>query len=208
MSADDRLEPTVTSPKDAAAGLRASFPGIGSITAVPVPDRVTVVTESVASLEMEIEALKVPAAFGVKTTLRGTLCLAVRVTGRLGAVTWKYLVEMATLVMVTVAEPEFVAVVEIALLLPAFTLPKARDELVREIVPLCDCLVGFVELVLSPWQPDKLHNAPSRRRVKIIFERTSGFVAQPLASRRRSLPRGGVLILPSIERLDCLLKDI
>ena len=139
VSVADRLEPTVTSPKEALPGFRASCPGDGLVTAVPVPDRARLVTESVAVLEMAIEALKVPAAFGVKTTLRGTLWPAAMVTGRLGAVTWKYLLETATLLMVTAAEPEFVAVVDIVLLLPAFTLPKARDEFVTEIVPLCVC---------------------------------------------------------------------
>ena len=136
VNVDDRLEPTVTSPNDALPGFKASCPGSGSVTPVPVPERARFVTESVAVLEMEIEALKAPAAFGLKTTLRGTLWPAASVTGRLGAASWKYLVEMATLLMVTAAEPEFVAVVDIVLLLPAFTLPKARDEFVIEIVPL------------------------------------------------------------------------
>lgn len=103
---------------------------------VPVPDKVRLVTESVAVLEMETEPLKVPAAFGLKTTLTGTLWPAAMVTGKLGALNAKYLVEMETLLMVTAAEPEFVAVVETVLLLPALTLPKAKDGFVRVIVPL------------------------------------------------------------------------
>ena len=103
-----------------------------------MPDRARLVTESVAVLEMEIAPSKVPAAFGVKTTLRGTLCPPARVTGRLGALREKYLEEIATPLMVTAAEPEFVAVVDTVLLLPALTLPKARAGFVTEIVPLWD----------------------------------------------------------------------
>lgn len=131
----DLLDPTVTLPKDSLVALRASWPGGGRLL-VPVPDRARLVTESVAVLEIETEALNVPAAFGLKTTLTGTLCPAAMVTGKLGAVSVKYLVEMATLLIVTAAEPEFVAVVDRVLLLPALTLPKANDALPMEIVPL------------------------------------------------------------------------
>jgi len=135
VKSDDRLDPTVTLPKDALPGLRASCPLV--VPAVPVPDRSRVVTESLAVLEMETEPLKVPAVFGVKTMLSGRLCPAAMVTGRLSALRVKTLVEMETLLMVTAAEPEFFAVVETVLLLPAVTLPKVRDGFVREIVPLC-----------------------------------------------------------------------
>jgi hypothetical protein len=101
---------------------------------VPVPDRARV-TESEAVLEIETDALKLPAAFGLKTILTGTLCPAAMVTGKLGALSEKYLVEMATLLIVTAVEPEFVAVVEIVLLLPALTLPKAKEVFAMEIVP-------------------------------------------------------------------------
>jgi hypothetical protein len=124
-------------PKDSLPGLRASCPAAVSVV-VPVPDRARVVTESVAVLEMETEPLKVPAAFGVKATLKGTLWPAAMVTGRLGALRVKYLDEMATPLIVTAAEPEFVAVVDTVLLLPALTLPKVRDGFVTEIVPLWD----------------------------------------------------------------------
>ena len=100
-----------------------------------MPDRARLVTESVAVLEMETEALKVPAAFGLKTMLTGTLCPAVMVAGKLGALSAKYFVEMETLLIVTAAEPEFVTVVDTVLLLPALTLPKAKDPFASEIVP-------------------------------------------------------------------------
>ena len=103
---------------------------------VPVPDTSRLATESVAVLEIETEALNAPAAFGLKTMLKGTLCPAATVTGKLGAVSAKYLVEMATLLIVTAAEPEFVTVVDTVLLLPALTLPKAKDAFAREIVPV------------------------------------------------------------------------
>jgi hypothetical protein len=129
------LDPTATLPKASLVALRASWPLVDTLV-VPVPDRARLVTESVAVLEIETEALKVPAAFGLKTILTGTLCPAAIVTGKLGAVSAKYFVEIAMLLMVTAGEPEFVAVVDIVLLLPALTLPKAKDGFAREIVPL------------------------------------------------------------------------
>lgn len=59
----------------------------------------------------------------------------------------KYLLETEALLMVTAEEPEFVTVVDIVLLLPASTLPKASDGFVRESVPLWG---GFEEFVLRP----------------------------------------------------------
>lgn len=59
------------------------------------------------------------------------------VTGRLGAVMAKYFVETAALLTVTEADPEFVAVTVIALLLPEVTLPKSRFATARERVPDC-----------------------------------------------------------------------
>src|ERR1700758_2545836 len=133
----DRLAPTITLPKLSLPGLSASCPGGGGVDVeVPVPVSVRFVTASDAVLVIESVALKVPAAFGVKSTLIGVLCPAARVTGRVGAVREKYLVEIATLLIVTEAVPEFVAVVLIVLLPPALTLPKFNAAFVMVIAPV------------------------------------------------------------------------
>lgn len=84
-------------------------------------------------------ALNVPAAFGLKRTLITVLCPAARVIGRPGAVTAKYFVEIATLLMVAEAAPELVTVVETVLVLPALTLPKFTDVFAKESKPLPLC---------------------------------------------------------------------
>ena len=101
-------------------------------TDVPVPDSERLVTGSDAVLVIERVALKVPAAFGRKATLIWTLCPAAMVIGRLGELREKYLVEIAMLVMVSDADPEFVAVVEMVLLVPVLTLPKFKEADVNE----------------------------------------------------------------------------
>lgn len=103
---------------------------------------------------------------------------------------------MATLLIVTAAEPEFVAVVDAVLTLPAFTLPKVRDEFAREIVPLGDC---FEEPVLRPAQPVRLHSAPRRineRQISLSKFLRPLFGCVPCG--RKSLTRGEIRILPSI----------
>jgi hypothetical protein len=73
----------------------------------------------------------------VNVTLSVVLCPALIVTGRLGAVTEKYRVETAALLIVIDVAPEFVAVTVRVLLLPALTLPKSRLRLPRERLPFC-----------------------------------------------------------------------
>src|ERR1700758_4005501 len=102
----DCFAPTVTLPKSSLVGVRLSCPAAD----IPVPDNERLVTESDAVLVMETVALKVPAAFGVKPTVIGVLCPTARLIGRVGAVREKYFVESATLLIVTEAVPEFVAV--------------------------------------------------------------------------------------------------
>jgi len=130
----DCWAPTVTLPKSALVGFSASCPAVP--VPVPVPDRFRVAVLA-ASLVIVAVALNVPAALGENVTLTGVLCPAARVSGRLGAFREKYLVEMATLLMVTAAGPEFVAVADRVLLLPAATLPKFRVALPRVRVPGC-----------------------------------------------------------------------
>lgn len=124
----DCFPPTVTLPKSSLAGLRLSCP----TTDVPVPDSERLVTGSDAVLVIERVALKVSAAFGRKATLIWTLCPAAMVIGRLGELREKYLVEIAMLLMVSDADPEFVAVVEMVLLVPVLTLPKFKEADVNE----------------------------------------------------------------------------
>ena len=54
------------------------------------------------------------------------------VIGRLGELREKYLVESAMLLMVSDADPVFVAVVEMVLLEPVLTLPKFKEADVNE----------------------------------------------------------------------------
>lgn len=124
----DSFPPTVTLPRSSLAGLRLSCP----TTDVPVPDSERLVTGSDAVLVIERVALKVPATFGRKATLIWTLCPAAMVIGRLGELREKYLVEIAMLLMVSDADPEFVAVVEMVLLEPVLTLPKFKEADVNE----------------------------------------------------------------------------
>lgn len=88
---------------------------------------------------MEAIAVNEPAALGLKTTMTGVLCPAGIVTGRLGALNEKYLVEMVTLVTVTDAVPVFDTVTVKVLLVPAVTVPKSRLAPLKDKVPVCGC---------------------------------------------------------------------
>jgi hypothetical protein len=85
---------------------------------------------------MEAMAVNAPATLGLKTTLTGVLCPAGIVTGRLGALIKKYLVEMVTLLTVTEAVPVFDTVTVKVLLVPAVTLPKSRVAPLKDKVPV------------------------------------------------------------------------
>jgi hypothetical protein len=80
-----------------------------------------------ASLAIVIVALNVPAAFGENTRLIAVLWPAAIDTGTLGEVMEKYFVEIATLLILIAAVPEFVALTVTLLVLPGATLPKASD---------------------------------------------------------------------------------
>ena len=103
---------------------------------MPVPVREILSDGLDASLEMEVEELTVPAALGVKVMLIGALWPAAIVSGRPGLASEKDPLAKLTALMVSDADPEFVAVVEMLLLLPTAMLPKLRDELFTESVPL------------------------------------------------------------------------
>ena len=100
---------------------------------VPVSDKFGTGLE--VSLAIVAEASNVPAAFGVKLKVRDTLCPAASAAGRVGDVNAKYLLEMASALMLTGAFPEFVALTMRVLLMPGATLPKFKAELARERFP-------------------------------------------------------------------------
>lgn len=115
----------------------------------PESERVVVLFE--ALLATVSAALNVPAAFGLNMTLIVVLWPDATVTGRLGAVREKNLVETAALLIVRSAVPEFVAVNVAVLLLPAVTLPKFR--VVTDVERVPDC--WFEPTTLKPWQPTR-----------------------------------------------------
>jgi len=96
------------------------------------------------------------------------LCPAARETGRVGAVSEKYLVENATPLTLTVAVPEFVAVTVRVLLAPVVMLPKLRFIALNESVP--DGWPGEPEPpALTPWQPARNVSPARRSRAAVIF---------------------------------------
>jgi len=160
----DCLAPTVRPPKFSLAGLSASWPE----AAIPVPESGRFVAVFDASLVMVTVALKIPAALGVNLMLIVVLWSAATVTGRLGAVKEKYLLEIETLLMVTDAGPEFVAVTDRVLLLPAATLPKSRVADSRERVLCC-----WLEepAALTPWHPTRKLRPVRRNSAPATFPR-------------------------------------
>lgn len=118
---------------------------------------------------MAAVALKVPAALGVKAILIVALWPAATVRGRVGALREKYWVEIATLLTVTDAEPEFVAVTVRVSLLPAATLPKFRVAAPKESVLLCCWPEG--PPALTPWQPVKSVRPTASSKAPATFPR-------------------------------------
>ncbi len=164
FSATVGLPPTVTLPKAILAGLEASVPGAA---VDPVPLSETLVWESDASLPISMVAVNVPIAFGENVKLIGVLCPAAIETGRLGEVMEKYLVVMETLLTLTVAAPEFVALTITVLLLPGATLPKASEVLAMESVPTA----GVELAALTPWQPARIARLARSRRNPAAFSK-------------------------------------
>ena len=83
------------------------------------------------------------------------------VAGKLGAVIEKLALDTVALLMVTAADPEFVAVTVSVLVTPATTLPKSMLAFARERVPTC-CWVFLAGVpALSPAQPARKER-PSR----------------------------------------------
>jgi hypothetical protein len=124
------LFPTTTLPKLLLPGLTVSCPR--EEVAEHVPESARLVRGFGASLLIASVPLNAPDAVGAKTTPIVVLCPAARVTGRLGSVREKYLLEIAAALMVIEAVPEFVAVTVRVLRLPGATPPKSRLALSKE----------------------------------------------------------------------------
>lgn len=88
-------------------------------------------------LAIETVALNAPATLGIKTKLIVELWPAPITTGRLGALSEKYLLEMEALVIVMEAVPVFETAAVSVLLVPASTLPKSRLAPLIAKVPDC-----------------------------------------------------------------------
>jgi len=137
----------VTVPKLRLVGFDPKTPG--EAVPSPVSERFTDVFD--ASLVIVAVALKVFAASGVNLMLIVVLWPEARETGRLGAVTEKYFVELAAPLMLRDAVPEFVAVTVRVLLFPVVILPKSRFIALNASVP--DWPGVSDPPALTPWQP-------------------------------------------------------
>jgi hypothetical protein len=120
-----------------------------------------------ALLVMVALALKDATALGANEMLIEVLCPAATVSGRLVGAREKYWLEIAMLLMVTVAAPEFVTIAERVSLLPAATLPKFRVDVDKESVP--DCCWPAEPPMLKPWQPASKVSAAKRSTASATF---------------------------------------
>jgi len=128
--------PTITLPNASLAGLRVSAPGSDPLP-LPVPARLRFTAAFDASLVMVAVPLKDATALGANETLMEVLSPAATMSGRLIGAKEKYWLEIAMLLMVTFAAPEFVTVADKVLLVPDATLPKSSVDVDSESVPDC-----------------------------------------------------------------------
>src|SRR5271167_5020245 len=89
-----------------------------------VPDSGSLLGEFVALLRTEALPVTLPAAVGLKVTLKSTFFPADRVKGRAGPLILKPLPVTESWEMVTLPVPVFVRITGSVLLLPSMTLPK------------------------------------------------------------------------------------
>jgi hypothetical protein len=164
VSESDGSLPTVTLPKLTLVGFDPRSPSVS-----PVPDNGMVTVGSEALDAIVRVPLALPPDVGVNMMLKVTFCPGDTVRGRLGAVSEKQLVEIAALLMVSDADPEFVAVAERVLLLPAVTVPKSSVVVGRERVPYC-CWPGEAP-TLKPWQPTRKVRPARRKNTPATFPR-------------------------------------
>jgi len=99
------LVPTVTLPKSKAVALEVNWP-----PEMPVPDSAMVRAGFEAFEAIAIPPLVLPATFGVKRTLKVTLCPLLRLKGRLKPLKLKPVPVIVACEIVTVEFPEFVNV--------------------------------------------------------------------------------------------------
>lgn len=93
---------------------------------LPVPDRETLVGESVALLTMERLPVKLPVVVGAKVALKAALPPGAKTRGNERPLALKLPPVTSTCVTFTLPVPGFVRVTALVLLLPTTTLPKLR----------------------------------------------------------------------------------
>ncbi len=136
------LLPIVTLPKDSVGGLSPSCPAAAVV--VPDPFREILAVAFEASLLTVAVASNAPVAFGANVMPMDVFCPAARVTGRVGEVSRKFWLLIATLVIVMDELPELVAVNVVPLVLPTATLPKLTVVLPKERVLVSTLFGGGV----------------------------------------------------------------
>jgi hypothetical protein len=126
VSVTDCVEevPTVTLPKLKLARLTVK---VGVVAAVPVPLRLTAAVASVDELLVMVSLPETAAALaGLNCTVRLSVCLGLRVTGKLAPETVKPAPVMVAELIVTAAVPVEVKVTDLVDEVPTVTLPKLR----------------------------------------------------------------------------------
>ena len=132
------------------------------VIATPVPDTASVAGEFVALLAMVTLPLTAPALFGANSTVTVADWFGVNTSPELKPLALKPVPDEPTLEMVTLAFPLLVTVALNVLLLPTFTLPKAKLEVLRPSsfvaatpVPLSPIVVGelgaLLVMVIEPF---------------------------------------------------------
>lgn len=107
---------------------------VWELACAPVPDRAIVAGEPVALLLTVTVPVTLPAAVGLKITLKVRLCAGVNVAGMPGALRLNPVPVAAMLEMVTLAFPVLVTMTVCVADVPVLTLPKLRFVLLSESV--------------------------------------------------------------------------
>lgn len=160
--------PIVMLPNASLLGLRASTPG-SDPSPVPSPARLNVAVPFDASLVIVVVAPNDATALGANEMPIEVLYPAAIVSGRWVAAREKYWLEIAMLLTVTVASPEFFTVIDRVLVVPAATFPKSRVGVEIESVPDC-CWVSDLP-TLKPWHPARIMRAANRNTACAAFKK-------------------------------------
>lgn len=121
LPARETLDPTVTFPKLSAAGETDRTPGL-----VPVPESAILSGEFAASETTTKVALAAPGAAGVKVAVKLTLCVGVKVMGKVSPEMENPAPEAFACEIVIADPPVFVNASHRLAVFPTCTLPKAR----------------------------------------------------------------------------------